>query len=55
MRKLKYHEQKLLKHVNFYDWKRTNAKRENQIIRRYRIQDNEDYHKLVFLYLLSIY
>ncbi|KOB87968.1 ribosomal protein S4 [Plasmodium falciparum Dd2] len=33
MRKLKYHEQKLLKKVNFYDWKRTNNVREVKVLR----------------------
>lgn len=45
MRKLKYHEQKLLKKVNFYNWKRTNNVREIKILRRYLIQDREDYTK----------
>lgn len=45
MRKLKYHEQKLLKKVNFLQWKRENNHRELQVIRRYHIQDREDYSK----------
>lgn len=45
MRKLKYHEQKLLKKVDFYNWKSDANIRENKILRRYRIQDREDYTK----------
>ncbi|GFE55500.1 U3 small nucleolar ribonucleoprotein IMP3 [Babesia ovis] len=45
MRQLKYHEQKLLKKVNIYDWKRVDTHRETKILRRYYIQDPEDYHK----------
>ncbi|SCM12314.1 U3 small nucleolar ribonucleoprotein protein IMP3, putative [Plasmodium chabaudi adami] len=45
MRKLKYHEQKLLKKVNFYDWKRTQNVREVKVLRRYVIQNREDYTK----------
>mmetsp|Transcript_32144 Transcript_32144/g.74522 ORF Transcript_32144/g.74522 Transcript_32144/m.74522 type:complete len:183 (+) Transcript_32144:77-625(+) len=44
MRKLKYHEQKLLKKVNFYEWKDTN-RREVGIMKRYGIADREDYTK----------
>ncbi|ELR16183.1 40S ribosomal protein S9 [Acanthamoeba castellanii str. Neff] len=45
LRQLKPHEQKLLKKVNLYDWKRENNVREIQILRRYRIQKREDYTK----------
>ncbi|CRG94809.1 U3 small nucleolar ribonucleoprotein protein IMP3, putative [Plasmodium gallinaceum] len=45
MRKLKYHEQKLLKKVNLYDWKRTRNIREVKILRKYVIQNREDYTK----------
>jgi hypothetical protein len=47
LRQLKPHEQKLLKKVNLYDWKRENNVREIQILRRYRIQKREDYTKYV--------
>lgn len=43
MRKLKFHEQKLLKKVNFYDWKVESDKRENRVIHRYHLQDRQDY------------
>jgi U3 small nucleolar ribonucleoprotein protein IMP3 len=43
-RKLKYHEQKLLKKVDFLNWKADGNQREVKILRRYHIQDREDYH-----------
>tara|TARA_B110001452_G_scaffold203381_1_gene173405 strand:+ start:200 stop:745 length:546 start_codon:yes stop_codon:yes gene_type:complete len=43
-RKLKYHEQKLLKKVDFLNWKADGNLREVKILRRYHIQDREDYH-----------
>lgn len=45
MRQLKYHEHKLLKKVNLFDWKRLDTHRETKILRRYYIQDPEDYQK----------
>lgn len=45
MRKLKFHEQKLLKKVNLYSWKKEDNERETKILRRYYIQDPEDYTK----------
>ncbi|OEH75706.1 U3 small nucleolar ribonucleoprotein [Cyclospora cayetanensis] len=45
MRQLKHHEQRLLRKVNFYEWKRDSTPRENVFIRRYMIQDREDYHR----------
>jgi U3 small nucleolar ribonucleoprotein protein IMP3 len=42
MRKLKHHEQKLLKKVDFL-WQREQNVREIKILRRYHIQDREDY------------
>lgn len=47
MRQLKYHEQKLLKKVNFYDYKKEKNVREIKILRKYHIQKREDYHKCV--------
>eukprot|EP01127_Copromyxa_protea_P020246 TRINITY_DN6739_c0_g1_i1.p1 TRINITY_DN6739_c0_g1~~TRINITY_DN6739_c0_g1_i1.p1 ORF type:complete len:186 (+),score=40.83 TRINITY_DN6739_c0_g1_i1:251-808(+) len=46
-RKLKFHEQKLLKkHTNFVGtWKKENTLHENEIIRRYYLQDRSDYYK----------
>lgn len=45
MRKLKYHEKKLLKKVDFLHWKGDHGHREAATMRRYRIQDREDYRK----------
>lgn len=45
MRVLKHHEKKLLKKVDFFDWKDERNVREAQIIRRYHLQDREDYTK----------
>ena len=44
-RKLKYHEQKLLKKTNFLDWKKDGATREVAVLRRYHVQDRNDYAK----------
>jgi len=44
MRKLRYHEQKLLKKVDFIDYKSENNLRELEILRRYRVE-REDYGK----------
>lgn len=44
MRQLKFHEQKLLKKVNFLEWKAENGHREAAVLRRYHVQDREDYH-----------
>ena len=45
MRKLKFHEEKLLKKVDFLNWKKDSSSRENAILRRYHIQDRDDYAK----------
>lgn len=45
MRQLKHHEKKLLKKVDFYSWKDDNNVREASIIRKYLLQDREDYVK----------
>jgi len=44
VRKLKFHEQKLLKKVDFIQWKTDNPN-EAQVLRRYHIQKREDYVK----------
>lgn len=46
VRKLKYHEQKLLKKVDFVSWKVDRNVREAQILRRYKVTKREDYSKL---------
>ncbi|KAI5067104.1 hypothetical protein GOP47_0017632 [Adiantum capillus-veneris] len=45
MRQLKFHEQKLLKKVNFLEWKRERGQREGLIMRRYHITGRDDYKK----------
>mmetsp|Transcript_13239 Transcript_13239/g.25350 ORF Transcript_13239/g.25350 Transcript_13239/m.25350 type:complete len:183 (-) Transcript_13239:144-692(-) len=45
MRKLKHHEQKLLKKVNFLEWKSEHGSREVAVMRRYHLQDREDYKR----------
>ncbi|RXG52472.1 U3 small nucleolar ribonucleoprotein IMP3 [Armadillidium vulgare] len=43
MRKLKYAEQKLLKHTDFFNWEVDNNLHEIKIIRKYYIQKREHY------------
>ena len=45
VRKLKHHEQKLLKKVDFLQWKRDNNIHEIKVTRRYHLQSREDYEK----------
>ncbi|XP_054090785.1 U3 small nucleolar ribonucleoprotein protein IMP3 isoform X3 [Zeugodacus cucurbitae] len=45
VRKLKYHEQKLLKKVDFITWKVDNGGKETKVIRRYHIRKPADYTK----------
>ena len=45
VRKLKYHEQKLLKKVDFISWKSENNIREVKVLRKYHLQKREDYTK----------
>lgn len=45
MRKLKFHEKKLLKKVNFLEWKREGGHREPNVMRRYLITGRDDYKK----------
>eukprot|EP00744_Colponema_vietnamica_P013743 GILI01019271.1.p1 GENE.GILI01019271.1~~GILI01019271.1.p1 ORF type:complete len:184 (-),score=22.15 GILI01019271.1:45-596(-) len=45
MRNLKFHEEKLLKKVDFLNWKSDQNVREVKILRRYLIQNREDYVK----------
>lgn len=42
-RNLKYHEKKLLKKVDFLEYKREKNLREIEVIRKYHIQNREDY------------
>ena len=43
MRQLKHHEKKLLRKVDLYSWKNEDNIREAKILRRYHIQNREDY------------
>ena len=45
LRPLKHHERKLLKKVDFLQWKGEHNVREIQVLRRYHIQDREDYSR----------
>ena len=45
LRKLKHHEQKLLKKVDFLQWNNDDTIREGTIIRRYHLQGPEEYGK----------
>ncbi|KAG5624110.1 hypothetical protein AABB24_004489 [Solanum stoloniferum] len=45
MRKLKAHEKKLLKKVNFLEWKREGGHREADVMRRYHVTGRDDYKK----------
>ncbi|KAJ1822710.1 U3 small nucleolar ribonucleoprotein imp3 [Coemansia sp. RSA 2599] len=45
VRQLKYHEKKLLRKVDFFEWKNEHNVREIEIIRRYNLSKREEYHK----------
>lgn len=45
MRKLKFHEQKLLKKVNFLEWNKTNTTREQLVTTKYILKNREEYKK----------
>ena len=45
MPKLKYHQQKLLKHTDLLNWKKDSNVREMHVLRRYHIQNRDDYAK----------
>ena len=45
VRKLKHHEQRLLKKVDFLEWKNNDNKNEALVMQRYYIQGREDYVK----------
>src|SRR4051794_28817856 len=46
VRKLKYHEQRLLRKVDFLQWDKNDNIRESQVMRRYHVQRREDYVQL---------
>lgn len=43
MRNLKFHEQKLLKKVNFLEWKSTNTTREQYVTSKYLLKSRDEY------------
>ncbi|KAL1245021.1 U3 small nucleolar ribonucleoprotein IMP3 [Trichinella patagoniensis] len=43
MRKLRYHERKLLKKVDFINWQVDNNLHESKIMQRYRLKSHEEY------------
>ena len=45
MRKLKYHEKKLLKKVDFLSWEIDNNLHEVRVMKKYYVQKREDYTK----------
>ena len=45
MRYLKHHEKKLLKKVDLLNWKKENNVKQIGIMRRYFVQNREDYFK----------
>ncbi|KAG8763881.1 hypothetical protein FRC11_010001 [Ceratobasidium sp. 423] len=45
MRQLKHHEKRLLKKVDFLNWKSDANHREMKVMRRYHVQDRDDYTK----------
>ena len=55
MRKLKFHEKKLLKKVNFFEYKKENGHRELEVIRRYHLQDPKDYHQFLINRVIVCY
>lgn len=44
MRKLKYHEYRLLRKADFLRWKRESDSREVRVVRRYRLSSPAEYH-----------
>lgn len=45
VRKLKFHEEKLLKKVDFINWKADNNIHEVKVLRQFHIRKREDYTK----------
>ncbi|KAJ2450735.1 U3 small nucleolar ribonucleoprotein imp3 [Coemansia sp. RSA 1290] len=45
VRQLKYHEKKLLRKVDFVEWKNEHNVREIEVMRRYHLSSREEYHK----------
>lgn len=51
VRKLKFHEEKLLRKVDFINWDIDNNIHEVKILKRFFIQKREDYTKYIIEYL----
>ena len=43
MRELKFHEKKLLKKTDFYDWKNISSLKKSEIVRKYRLKSRTQY------------
>ena len=55
VRKLKFHEQKLLKKVDFLNWQVDNNLHEVKVMRKFHIHKREDYTTWVYiLWILQI-
>lgn len=54
VRKLKFHEQKLLKKVDFISWKVDNNISEVKVMKKYYIQKREDYTKYVEIMFVNL-
>jgi U3 small nucleolar ribonucleoprotein protein IMP3 len=54
MRPLKFHEKKLLKKVNLYEYKGENNLREIKVLRKYHVQRREDYRTYVSVMILYL-
>ena len=48
LRPLKHHEKPFLKKTDYLVWKKSLNVREIKVIRRYHLQDREDYSRLVY-------
>lgn len=44
MRELKFHEKKLLKKTDLYDWKQISSLKKAQVVRKYRLSSRKDYN-----------
>ena len=44
MRELKFHEKKLLKKTDFYDWKSVSSLKKADVVKKYRLSSRKDYN-----------
>ncbi len=44
MRELKYHEKKLLKKTDYFDWKSVSSLKKAGVVRKYRLGSRKDYN-----------